>query len=106
VIGVLFEESVTALAGPKSHHDPERKAVRHGSEDGAVVLGGRKVAVRRPRVRSADGERELAVPAYELFSSTDLLGQMTVARVLACVLAGLLARRYATGLEPVGSAVE
>ena len=102
VIGVLFEESVAALAGPKGKHDPHRRAVRHGSEDGSVVLGGRQVAVRRPRVRSADGERELAVPAYELFSSTDLLGEMTVARMLA----GLSTRRYQLGLEPVGAAVE
>jgi putative transposase len=102
VIGVLFDESVTALAGPKGKHDPGRAAVRHGSEDGAVVLGGRKVAVRRPRVRSADGERELPVAAYELFSSTDLLGEMAVARMLA----GLSTRRYRLGLEPVGAGVE
>ena len=102
VIGVLFEESVGVMAGPKGKHDRDRRAVRHGSEDGSVVLGGRKVAVRRPRVRSADGERELAVPAYELFSSSDLLGEMTVARMLA----GLSTRRYRLGLEPVGAAVE
>lgn len=102
VIGVLFDESVTALAGAKGKHDPTRTAVRHGGEDGSVVLGGRKVAVRRPRVRSADGEHEVAVPAYELFSSADLLGEMTVARMLS----GLSTRRYRLGLEPVGSAVE
>jgi putative transposase len=102
VIGVLFEESVCALAGPKGKHHPGRTAVRHGGEDGSVVLGGRKVAVRRPRVRSADGERELTLPAYELFSSTDLLGELTVARMLA----GLSTRRYRLGLEPVGAAVE
>jgi transposase-like protein len=102
VIGVLFEESVTALAGPKGKHDPARTAVRHGSEDGSVVLGGRKVAVRRPRVRSAEGERELAVPAYQLFSSTDLLGEMAVARMRA----GLSTRRYRLGLEPAGEKVE
>jgi transposase-like protein len=102
VIGVLFEESVAALAGPKGKHHPGRTAVRHGSEDGSVVLGGRKVSVRRPRVRSADGSRELTVPAYDLFSSTDLLGELTVARMLA----GLSTRRYHLGLEPVGTAVE
>jgi putative transposase len=102
VIGVLFEESVTAIAGRKGKHDPNRTAVRHGGEDGSVVLGGRKLGVRRPRVRSADGERELAVPAYELFSATDLLDEMTVARMLA----GLSTRRYRLGLEPVGDAVE
>ena len=41
-----------------------------------MTLGGRRVPVRRPRVRSADGTTEVAVPAYDLFSSTELLGAM------------------------------
>ncbi len=49
VMDAILEESVTALCGPKGHHDPSRSAVRHGHEKGAVALGGRKVAVRRPR---------------------------------------------------------
>ena len=30
VMQVLMDESVTALAGPKGAHDPDRRAVRHG----------------------------------------------------------------------------
>jgi transposase-like protein len=67
-----------------------------------VTLGGRRVPVRRPRVRAVDGAGEVAVPAYELFNSTDLLGEMAVARMLA----RLSTRRYRVGLEPVGTAVE
>jgi hypothetical protein len=48
VMDALVAESVTALAGPKGRHDPERVAVRHGDDDGSVVLGGRRVPVRRP----------------------------------------------------------
>ena len=44
VHGTLMEESVTALAGPKGKHDPDRAAVRHGHEQGSVTLGGRRVA--------------------------------------------------------------
>ena len=102
VMAALMEESVTALCGPKGKHDPVRSAVRHGSEDGSVTLGGRRVGVRRPRVRSADGAKELPVPAYELFSSTELLGEMALARMMA----KLSTRRYKAGLEPVGSSVE
>jgi putative transposase len=102
VMHTLFEESVTALAGPKGKHDPARSAVRHGSEAGSVTLGGRRVAVQRPRVRSVDGSQELAVPAYDAFSSRDQLAGMALERMLA----GLSTRRYATGLEPVGSAVK
>ena len=65
VMQVMMAESVTAVCGPKGQHDAERKAVRHGSEDGSVTLGGRRVPVRRPRVRTADGTTEVAVPAYD-----------------------------------------
>ena len=46
-------EEVDDVVGPKGKHDPDRAAVRHGHEDGAVTLGGRRVEVKRPRVRSA-----------------------------------------------------
>jgi hypothetical protein len=42
------------------------------------------------------------VPAYELFSGTELLGRLAMERMLA----GLSTRRYRTGLEPVGEQVE
>jgi hypothetical protein len=99
---VLLEESVTALTGPKGKHNPEPTAVRHGSEAGSATLGGRRVPVRRPRVRTADVSAELPVPAFDLFASRDLLSRMAVERMLA----RLSTRRYPTSLEPVGSAVE
>jgi putative transposase len=102
VMGSLMEESVTALCGPKGKHDAARSAVRHGAEDGSVTLGGRRVGVRRPRVRAADGSGELPVPAYDLFSSTELLGEMAMAKMMA----KLSTRRYRAGLEPVGTQVE
>jgi putative transposase len=76
VMDAVMEESVTALCGPKGRHDSSRTAVRHGDESGAVALGGRKVAVRRPRVRASDGSGEVQVPADDHFSSTEVLGEM------------------------------
>jgi putative transposase len=102
VMGTLMEESVVALAGPKGKHDPDRVAVRHGHEQGSVTLGGRRVAVQRPRVRAADGSGELPVAAYQLFSGTELLGRLALERMLG----GLSTRRYPLGLEPVGTQVE
>jgi putative transposase len=64
-----------------------------------VTLGGRWLQVERPRVRSADGSGELAVPSYELFSSTEVLARMA----MEWMLAGLSTRRYPAGLEPVGA---
>ncbi len=86
---------------PRGKHNPDRTATRHGTEAGSVALGGRRVPVSRPRVRAADGSGELAVPAYELFNSTELLGKMAMEKMLA----GLSTRRYPVGLEPVGEQV-
>ncbi len=101
VMGALMDADVTTLAGPKGRHDPARTAVRHGAGAGSVTLGGRRVAVQRPRVRASDGSGELPVPAYELFSSTELLGRLAMEKMLA----GLSTRRYPVGLEPVGDKV-
>jgi putative transposase len=95
---------VTDLAGPKGKHDPARMAKRHGSEQGTVTLGGRRLGVSRPRVRSVGqaGEHELGLESYQVFASTDLLAEGIVARMLA----GLSTRRYPAGLEPVGERVD
>ena len=81
VMYTMMDADVEALCGPKGRHDPGRLAYRHGADDGEVTLGGRRVAVRRPRVRSADRSHELAVPAYEAFSSSDLLGAMVLLKI-------------------------
>jgi putative transposase len=101
VMASLMDADVAALAGPRGRHDPARSATRHGREAGSVTLGGRRVPVRRPRVRATDGSGELPVPAYELFNDTEVLGRMAMERMLA----GLSTRRYGVGLEPVGKQV-
>jgi putative transposase len=98
VMAQLMDADVTAVCGPRGKHDPDRTATRHGTERGSVTLGGRRVPVDRPRVRAADGTGELPVPAYDLFSSTELLGKMAMERMLA----GVSTRHYPVALEPVG----
>jgi transposase-like protein len=102
VMYAMMDADVAVLAGPRGRHQADRIAVRHGSEDGSVTLGGRRVAVRRPRVRAVDGSGEVRVPSYELFSGAEVLGRMAMERMLA----GLSTRRYRHGLEPVGEQVE
>jgi len=102
VMAQLMQADVSAVCGPKGKHDPDRTASRHGTEAGSVTLGGRRVPVRRPRVRAVDGSGEVSVPAYELFNGTELLGKMAMERMLG----GLSTRRYPVGLEPVGQAVQ
>jgi putative transposase len=101
VMAAMFDEDAARLCGPAGKHNAERAGYRHGSEDGSVTLGGRRVPVTRPRVRAADGSGELHLPSYDLFSSTEILTQMALEKMLA----GLSSRRYGHGLEPAGEAV-
>src|SRR4051794_10277053 len=102
VMAAMMAADVDALCGPRGRHDPERTASRHGSEAGSVTLGGRRVPVRRPRVRASDGSGELPVASYETFSGTQALGR----KAMEAMLAGLSTRRYGVGLEPVGEHVQ
>jgi len=47
---------------------PGPTAVRHGHQGGEVTLGGRRVEVERPRVRTADGETEVPHQTYQHFA--------------------------------------
>jgi putative transposase len=102
VLGSLMEADVAAVCGPRGRHDPERTAVRHGTERRSVTLGGRRTSVQRPRMRDAGGGGEVPVPSYELFSSSEILGRMAMEKMIG----GLSSRRYRVGLEPVGEKVE
>ena len=102
VMTAMFAEDATRLCGPDGKHNPDRAGYRHGSEDGSVTLGGRRIPVTRPRVRAADGSGELHLTSYELFSATEILGRLALEKMLA----GLSSRRYPAGLEPAGQAVE
>jgi putative transposase len=101
-MAAMSGEDVARLCGPDGKHNPGRDGYRHGSEDGPVTLGGRRLPVTRPRVRAADGSGELHLPGYDLFSSAEILGKMALEKMMA----GLSSRRYERGLEPAGTAVE
>ncbi len=106
VMGEFIDAEVTEVAGPKGKRDPNRAAYRHGTEDGRVTLGGRRIPVRRPRVRTVADEHgvegEVRLESYDTFASVDLLAD----HMVASMLAGLSGRRYEAALEPVGEAVE
>jgi hypothetical protein len=97
----MMEADVTAACGPRDQHQPNRTAVRHGHGPGSVPLGGRRIPLIRPRIRAVDGSGELPVTSYEILNDTDVLGRMALERMLA----GLSARHYGAGLEPVGEQV-
>jgi putative transposase len=102
VVHELMEVEVDEVVGPKGKHNPERTAKRHGHEQGSMTLGGRRVEVRRPRVRTADDELELPMATYGYFADRDPLTRAVMDRMLA----GVSTRKYASVGEPVGEEVE
>jgi transposase-like protein len=97
----LLEHERERLCGPRYRHDPERQVSRAGYASAEVVLGGRRVAVKRPRVRSRDGE-EVELPSWRRFASEDPLSE----RVLEQMMVGVATRKYDRSLEPLPSGVK
>ena len=102
VVHELMEREVDEVVGAKGKWNPDRTAKRHGHEDGSMTLGGRRVKVQRPRIRSADDEHELPVATYEYFADRDPLTRAVMDRMLA----GVSTRKFAVVGEPVGEGVE
>jgi len=96
VFTTMLEEDRTAICGPRYAHEPGRPASRAGTTPSEVVLGGRKVTIQRPRVRTAAGE--VALPTFETMAGTDPLDR----RVVEQMLVGVATRQYGRSLEPLG----
>src|SRR5256886_17097241 len=92
----MLEEDRTAICGPRYAHEPDRPVSRAGTTRSEVVLGGRKVTIQRPRVRTAAGE--VALPTFQTMAATDPLDR----RVVEQMLVGVATRQYARSLEPLG----
>jgi len=100
VMAAMMEAEVAELAGPRGKHDPDRVVGRHGSARTSVTLGARRVPVTRPRVRNTEGQ-EVALSTFAAFTDDDVLAEAVMSRMLA----GLAARRFTAGSEPVGRQV-
>jgi putative transposase len=99
VLQTMLEADRTAICGPRYEHQTERAASRAGTVASEVVLGGRHVQIRRPRVRAAGAE--VALPTFEAFADTDPLNR----RVVEQMLLGVATRQYGRSLEPIGAEV-
>ena len=101
VLGEMMEAERTALCGPVHTKEPGRLFTRGGSTPTSVVLGGRKVPIRRPRVAATDGSAEPGLETFEAAASVDLLSEVAMERMLA----GVSTRKYRRASEPMGSEV-
>ncbi len=101
VLTAMLEEDREALCGPRYQQAETRRAYRHGSEEAPVVLGGRKVRVKKLRVRSADGG-EVTLPTWQDVTREDPLEERAVEQMLV----GVSTRKYARSLEPLPPGVD
>jgi putative transposase len=95
VLQTMLEDDRTAICGQRYQHQADRQASRAGAVSSEVVLGGRKVALRRPRVRAKG--KEVPLPTFQVMASEDPLNR----RVVEQMLVGVATRQYARSLEPL-----
>ncbi len=95
VLTAMLEEDRETLCGPRHERSEERDSYRHGHEMAPVVLGGRKIEVRKPRARSFAG-KELDLPSWRRMTEEDPLTE----RAMEQMLVGVSTRRYERSLEP------
>lgn len=66
IMQALIDEEVEQKAGAKHKQDPDDGAVRWGQEESYLLLGGKKVPTKRPRLRERNG-REVLLERFRLF---------------------------------------
>ena len=94
VLAAMMEADRRALCGAANVPDARRLAVRGGTTRSAVVLGGQRIGIKRPRARSLE-HGELALPTFEWAAKADPLDAAT----MASMAAGVSTRRYAGTLD-------
>ena len=99
VVEAMLEEDRVRLCGPKHARVPGRDVTRGGTVRGELILGGRRVSVRRPRARRTGGG-EVRLPTYEALRREDPLMERAVEQMLV----GVSTRKYARSLEPLPAA--
>ena len=78
----LIDEEVEQLAGERYDHHTDRQAVRWGTQEGHIVFAGRKVAMEKPRVRTADGRCELPLMRWAAFGHPHRMQQAVQNKIL------------------------
>jgi len=96
----VLEMERVALCGERYERLVDRQALRAGHVASSLVMGGRRVAVQRPRARTVEGH-ELSLPSWREWSARDPLDERAVEQMVL----GVSTRGYARSLEPLPEAV-
>jgi len=95
----LLDEEVLALAGPRLIRDDGAPGIRYGSNPGSVRVGGQRVPMRVPRVRSERGE--IPLRSYQALHGSGEVNDQLLKRVLY----GISCRNYAAAAEAIPGAL-
>ncbi len=101
VLASMMEQDREDLCGPRWKRDPDREAGRAGTTRSGVTLGGRRIVIPRPRVRSQAGQ-EVELPSFAFAANRDPLDDHTL-KAVAC---GVSTRRYAHSLDSLPEEIE
>lgn len=101
-MGKLTLETVLAMSAIEVAGEPQQGKQRgevrhHGSQGGYARVGGKRMKIERPRLRSKDG-KEVPVPAYEMLKKDPQAAE----RALGRVLKGVSTRDYAGIFDEAG----
>jgi len=97
----LLTEELRALAGVRyARKDEEQRGRRHGSNPGSIRLGGQRIPIRVPRVRSTEGG-EIPLRSYTALSHGGDLDELLLKRVLY----GISCRNYEAAAESIPGAI-
>jgi putative transposase len=93
---LLINSEVIELVGKRSERSKERSANRWGSQDGSVALLEQRVAIEKPRVRTAGRNgTEVQLETYQALNDPTFLNEQAGAKLLA----GLSTRNVPKVLE-------
>lgn len=99
-LDAMLEQDLDLLCGPKYTRGGEHEALRWGSTEGRLVMGGRRVKTRRPRARK-DG-REVVLPTWAEFADEDPLDHRSMQQMMV----GVSTRNYERSLEELPDELE
>lgn len=92
-LDVMLEQDREGLCGPAYAKGGVSDPRRWGSTEGVLVMGGRRIGVRRPRVRQEGHEVEL--PTWAAFADEDPLDE----RMFEQLVLGVSTRNYEQSLD-------
>ena len=91
----LLEQDRERLCGPAHTKGTAEAPLRWGTTDGRLVMSGRRISVRKPRVRHRG--KEVTLPSWAQFADEDPLNERTVEQMVL----GVSTRGYDRSIEPV-----